>query len=81
MMMRKIMKWIRWNEQATRPHRWLRGDPRKAPSCRCGTAMRSRAGYLMGGPGDWIAYECPNDRPWNFFRHSPWTTVQLEIKP
>ena len=49
-----------------------------APVCRCGATMRRRAGYLMGGDNDWVAYECPKDRPWTFFLHDPWTTLRQD---
>ena len=73
-----VMKRIRWDKNPRRSYEKQVikrvADIRAAPNCSCGASMRERAGYLMGGSGDWIGYECPNDRPWNFWKHSPWTT-------
>lgn len=72
------MKRIRWSEnvrESYAKHAFTAvADIENPPTCKCGTTMEARAGYLMGGSGDWVAFSCPNDRPWEAWRHSPWTT-------
>lgn len=76
------MKRIRWSENVTESYakqsfvRVL--DINVPPTCKCGTTMQAMAGYLMGGPGDWVAFSCPKDRPWHYRAHSPWTTQLME---
>jgi hypothetical protein len=81
-LVRDIMRHIRWHENprisCSRQRLMKSLCIECAPDCRCGRTMRSRAGYVMGGDGDWVTYECPADRPWNFWRHSPWTTLFVD---
>jgi len=50
------------------------------PKCRCGATMKVRGGYVMGGESDWMGYQCPRDRWWNYRRH-PILTLRRRPPP
>jgi hypothetical protein len=78
-----MMKRIRWDENPAKSHKKQRfarvNDVMFPPDCRCGRQMVTRAAYMLGGPDYcWVAYQCPDDRPWSFWKHSPWTTLRCK---
>jgi hypothetical protein len=74
------MKSLRWDDNPRQSYRkqvfTIQVNIQQPPTCRCGRSMHGRAGYVMGGDSDWMAYSCAAERPWNHWFHSPWTTVR-----
>jgi hypothetical protein len=77
---RGLVRWFRTRFRRPRVQYQRVPDIKQAPICHCGTAMIGSGGYLMGGSGDFLSYECPNDRPWNYWRHSDWVVQRPEIR-
>jgi len=77
------MRSLRWDENPSKsyPKQYIDRVPdiTQAPQCRCGRPMRPCAGYSMGGASDWIAYACEAERPWNYWNHTPWTTLRKQL--